>query len=326
MTRGCIGLLVTLVLGVFAAPPLSQAQAPAKVPRIGILWPVSDHPYLEAFRQGLGDLGYVESQNIALEYRYAQGRDDLLADLAADLVRFPVDIIVTWGTPAARAAKHATTTTPIVMGAIGDPVRAGVIASLARPGGNITGLTSNAVELEEKRLEFLKALVPQAADVAVLWNPANPFSVLALEQAHGVAQALGITLYPIEVQEGDDLEAAITRAIKKRPDALLVHADAHVLAHRTPIFAYVAKSRLPAMYGWRDFVDAGGLMAYAPSYTDMFRRAAVYVDKILKGIKPGDLPVEQPKQYEFVINLKAAQAIGLTIPPLLLFQATEVIR
>jgi putative tryptophan/tyrosine transport system substrate-binding protein len=324
--RRTLGLLITLAMGLFVAPLAAATPGPGKVARIGILWPLAEHPYLEAFRQGLRDLGYVEGQHLTLEYRYAQGREEVLPALAADLVRLPVDVILTWGTPPARAAQHATSSIPIVVGAIGDPVRAGVVASLARPGGNVTGLTSNAVELEEKRLELLKALVPQASQVAVLWNPANPFSALALEQAQGVAPAVGITLHPHGVQAAVDLEAAFTRMSRERPDALLVHGDFGLLTHRTPILAFVAQSRLPAMYGWRDYVEAGGLMAYAPNYPDMFQRAALYVDKILKGAKPADLPVEQPKRYEFVINLKAAHAIDLTIPPLLLFQANEVIR
>jgi putative tryptophan/tyrosine transport system substrate-binding protein len=321
-----IALLLTLALGLLVVPLAAGAPGPGKVARIGILWPLAEHPYLDAFRHGLRELGYVEGQNLALEYRNAQGREDVLPGLAADLVRLPVDVILTWGTPPARAAQQATRAIPIVIGAIGDPVRAGLVASLARPGGNVTGLTSNAVELEEKRLELLKALVPQASQVAVLWNPANPFSALALEQAQGVAPAVGITLHPHGVQSAADLDAAVTRMSRERPDALLVHADFGLLTHHTPIFAFVVQSRLPAMYGWRDFVEAGGLMSYAPSYPDMFQRAAGYVDKILKGAKPGDLPVEHPRRYEFVINLKAAHTIDLTVPPLLLFQADEVLR
>jgi putative tryptophan/tyrosine transport system substrate-binding protein len=189
-----------------------------------------------------------------------------------------------------------------------------------------TGLTSNAVELEEKRLELLKALVPQASRVAVLWNPTNPFSALALEQAQGVAPAVGITLHSVGVQAADDLEAAFTRMSRERPDALLVHGEFGVFTHHTQILAFVAKSRLPAIYGWRDYVEAGGLMAYAPSFPDMFQRAAIYVEKILKGARPADLPVEQPMKFELIINLKTAQALDLTIPPTILFQADEVIR
>jgi putative ABC transport system substrate-binding protein len=320
---------VALALGLLAAPLATDAQPHAKVPRIGMLMPVSADiaaTNIDAFRQGLRDLGYVEGQNVAFEYRYAQGKDNLLPDLAAELVRLKVDVIVTWGTLPAQAAKQATTTIPIVMAAVGDPIGPGIVPSLARPGGNITGLTSLAVDTEAKRLQLLKEVVPKASRVGVFWNPANPFSALALKQTQVAAQELRMKLLVVGVRVADEFEDAFAAMTRERPDALTVQGEVFLLDHKTRILNFAARSRLPAMYGFREFVDAGGLMFYGPRWPDLFRRAAVYVDKILKGAKPADLPVEQPTRFELVINLKTAKALGLKIPQSVLIRAVEVIQ
>jgi putative ABC transport system substrate-binding protein len=322
-------LTIVAVALVLAVPLAAAAQPQAKVPRIGMLMPVSADiaaPNIDAFRQGLRDLGYVVGQNVAFEYRYAQGKDNLLPDLAAQLVRLKVDLIVTWGTPSALAAKQATTTIPIVMAAVGDPIGPGIVPSLARPVGNITGLTSIAVDTEAKRLQLLNEVVPKASRVGVLWNPANPFSALVLKQTQVAAQELRIKLLVVGVRVADEFEDAFAAMTGERPDALTVQGEVFLLNHKTRILDFVARSRLPAMYGFREFVDAGGLMFYGPRWPDLFRRAATYVDKILRGAKPGDLPVEQPPKFELVINLKTAKALGLTIPPSLLIRADQVIE
>jgi len=313
-------------ISVIATPLVLEAQPPPKVALVGVLWPLSDHPYLEAFRQGLRDHGYTEGQNIRLEYRYARGDDSALPGLASELVGLKVDIILTWGTPAAGAAKDATKTIPIVMGAIGDPIAAGIVTRLARPGGNITGLTSIAVELEEKRIELLKEVAPKTSRVAVLWNPTNTFSALALKQAQAAADRVHVKLQPVGVRLADDFPKAFTAVTRQRPDALMVHGDPFLFTHVTRIVEFAVRSRLPAIYGWRDFTDAGGLMAYAPNYTQMFRRAGLFVDKILKGARPGDLAIEQPTNFELVINLKTAKALGLAVPQSILLRADEVIQ
>jgi putative ABC transport system substrate-binding protein len=268
----------------------------------------------------------VEGQTIGIEYRWTEGRDEQFPGFAAELVRLKVDAIVTWGTPAALAAKNATTTIPIVMAASGDPVGTGLVASLARPGGNVTGLSGLNWELEGKRLELLKEVVLKLSRVAVLWNSGNPLHVILLKETHGVAWALGVQLQPVAVQGSVDLDNAFAKMTKERPDALIVEADAFFVTQRRRIVDFTAKTQLPAIYTHRDFVDAGGLMTYGASYPDLFRRAAYYVDKILKGAKPADLPVEQPTKFELVINLKTAKALGLTIPQSILIRADEVIR
>jgi putative tryptophan/tyrosine transport system substrate-binding protein len=323
-----VALIATLVLGSLQLPLAAVAQERGKVPRVGVLCPMTcTGPSLETFRQALYELGYVEGQTIALEYQAAEGREERLPALAVDLVRRQVDVIFTvWGTAAALAAKHATASVPIIMGAVGDPVEAGLVASLARPGGNITGLSSLALDLEGKRLELLKEVIPGLSHVAVLWDPANPYSVLAFKQTQAAAQALGVQLVPVRVREPDDFERAFAALSTERPDALVVHAYIILVMHRARIVEFAAKSRLPAIYALRDFIESGGLMAYGVHLPTLYRRAATYVDKILKGAKPADLPVEQPMKFELVINLKTAQALGLTIPPTLLFQADEVIR
>jgi putative ABC transport system substrate-binding protein len=282
---------------------------------------------VDAFRQGLGEFGYTEGQNITIEYRWAEGKYDRFPDLVADLVRLKVDVIVTAGTPGALAAKQATKTIPIVMAVAADAVGAGLVASLARPGGNVTGSTTIAQELEGKRLELLREVVPRLSRVAVLWNPANPVQPIILKQTQLAAPALHLRLEPIVGVSGvRELEGAFATISRVRPDALILLADRFLLAERTRIVEFAAKRRLPTMYPYREMVKAGGLMSYSPSYPDLFRRAATYVDKILRGAKPADLPVEQPIKLELVINLKTAKALGLTIPQSLLRRADEVIQ
>jgi len=321
--------LVTLVLGILLAPLTSDAQPSTKIPRVGFLFPGTSSLAslrLEPFRQALRELGYVEGQNLTLENRWAEGQLERLPDLAADLVRLKVDVILTAATPAAHAAKNATTTIPIVMVDPGDPVGTGLIASLAKPGGNTTGLSSTTPDVAAKNLELLKEAVPQGSRVAFLWNAVSPAAGLAWKAAQDAAPALGIQLQSVEVRSAGEFESAFAAITTQRTDGLIVFPDPLTFTHRGQIVDFAAQSRLPAMFGAREFVDAGGLMSYGPSFPDMFRRAAVFVDKILKGAKPADLPVEQPMKFELVINLKTAKELGLTIPPTLLFQADEVIR
>jgi putative tryptophan/tyrosine transport system substrate-binding protein len=280
----------------------------------------------ESFRQGLRELGYMEGQNILLESRWAEGHRERLAELAADLVRLDVAVIVTESTPAALAAKQATHTIPIVTAAVGDPVAVGLVASLARPGGNVTGLTFQAPELSGKRLELLKEAAPQTTLVAVLWNAANPSHMRNLEGVKAAAQALGLQLQTVAARTPSDFDRAFEAMASTRPSALITLADGMLWDNRTPIVAFAAKSRLPAIFPDREFAEAGGLMTYGQNLAANFRRAAAFVDRILKGAKPADLPVEQPMTFEFVINLQTAQTLCLTIPPTLLFQATELIR
>jgi ABC-type uncharacterized transport system substrate-binding protein len=326
MTRRTIGLLVTLALGPLV---VSLAQTAAPVPRIGLLSlfsPDIGESMAESFRQGLRDLGYIEGQNIRIESRWAEGHHERLAELAADLVRLEVAVMVTESTPAALAAKQATQTIPIVTAAIGNPVAAGLVASLARPGGNVTGVTTFTSELSGKRLELLKEAAPQTTLVAVLWNAANPAHTRHLEEIKAAAQSLGLHLEAVAVRTPSDFDMAFEAMASTRPSAFITLADGMLFDNRTHIVAFAAKSRLPAIFPDREFAEAGGLMTYGPNLAANFRRAAAFVDKIFKGAKPADLPVEQPATFELVINLKTAQALGLTIPPTLLFQATEVLR
>jgi ABC-type uncharacterized transport system substrate-binding protein len=331
MTCRTLGLLITLALGLLVAPLAADAQQVTKVHRIGRLVAgssLSDSHLLEAFRQGLRDLGYIEGQNLVIEYRYAEGTPERLPDLAAELVRLPVEVIVAGGRNTIRAAQDATRTIPIVMAGTGDAVAFGFVASLARPGGNITGLSDLGAELPAKRLELLKEIVPQSARIAVLTNPAGPLHVSWMPNLTAAAQTLGVQLHVVEVRQAEELASAFAALAQARADALLVVSDPLLLnRQRARIVAdLAAQHRLPAMYDWREYVDAGLLMSYGPSQLDMQRRTAVYVDKILKGAKPADLPVEQPTTFELVLNLKTAKELGLTIPPTLLLQATEVIR
>jgi putative ABC transport system substrate-binding protein len=281
---------------------------------------------LEAFRQGLRELGYVEGRNYIIEYRSADGRRERFPDLATELVRLKVDVIVTRGTPAVMAAKNATGAIPVVMAASGDPVLSGVVASLARPGGNVTGLSAIVVEVSGKRLELLREVVPGVSRIAVLFNMSNPTDALQWKETENAASSLRVQLQLLDVRKPGDFATAFDAAIKQRAGALFVGVDALTWANRRPIVDLAAKNRLPAIYAAREFVDAGGLISYGVSYPHLYHRAATYVDKILRGAKPADLPVEQPTKFELVINLKTAKALGLTIPPSLLGRADEVIQ
>jgi len=308
---------------------LAEAQQAKKVPRIGFLSsrsPDAEKNRLAAFQQGLRELGYLEDKNIVIEHRYAGGKFDRLPDLAAELVRLKVDVLVATGAPASHAAKAATKTIPIVMTNAADPVGTGLVASLARPGGNVTGLSDFNAGVITKRLELLKEVVPTASRVAVLLNPANPTNPLQLKLIQAVAPALGVTLLPLEARGPEDIDRAFTAIRKERPGALIVIGDPMLGDHRRRIIELAVKSRLPASYGGRVSVDDGGLMSYGTNFGDLYRRAAVYVDKILKGTKPADLPVEQPTKFELVINLKTAKQIGVTIPPNVLARADRVIK
>ena len=320
-------LLIIVALGAGAA--IADAQQPAKVPRIGFLSsgsPSSISARTEAFRQGLRELGYVEGKNLVIEYRYAEGKLDRLPALAAELVRLKVDVIVTAGPAATRPAKEATTTIPIVMARDDDPVGNGFVASLARPGGNITGLSTLAPEISGKQLELLKEIVPRLSRVAVLGSSAQPGNAQSLRATELAAGALGVQLQYLDILGPKDIETAFRAASKGRADAVLVLASPVLNSQRARVVDLAVKSRLPAIYPNPEFVEDGGLMTYGVSITDLFRRAATYVDKILKGAKPPDLPVEQPMKFELVINLKAAKQIGLTIPQSVLYRADKVIK
>jgi putative ABC transport system substrate-binding protein len=321
--------IVAFVLGVLAAPPAADAQQPAKVPRIGILTLISasSAPHLfEEFRQGLRERGYVEGQNIALEYRSPQGQADRLPSMAAELVSMKVDVIATESVAAALAAKNATQTIPIVMAISGDPVGAGLVASLPRPGGNVTGLSQLAPELSGKRLQLLKEAAPKTTRVAVIWNPVSPASAGYLRESEAAARSLGLQLQPVEARSPADLDAGFKAVTRARPSALITLADGMLASQRTRIVEFAAKGRLPAIFPIREFAEAGGLMTYGPNTAENFRRAATFVDKILKGTKPADLPVEQPTRFELVINMKTAKALGITFPPSILIRADQVIQ
>ena len=321
-------MIITLALCILLAPLSSAAQTSGKIPRIGFLFYGSSgpSPELDAFRQGLREVGYIEGQNITIEYRFAGGRVERLPELAAELVRLKLDVIVTPATPASVAAKQATSSIPIVFAAVADAVGAGLVANFARPGGNITGFTSISAELGGKRLELLKEVAPKASRVAVLYNPADRANVLVLKELQESAPALGLTLQPLEVRGPGDFEGAFAAMTRERAHALFGAAGILTFEHRKAVVDLAAKSRIPAMWGHRQFVEAGGLISYAVNFYDQIRGTATYVDKILKGAKPGDLPVQQPTRFELVINLKTAKALGLTIPQSLLFRADEVIQ
>jgi ABC-type uncharacterized transport system substrate-binding protein len=324
MPRYTIGLIVLLTLGLMT-PLVTDAQRPGKIPRIGYLGDTPG-PHVEALRQGLHDIGYLEGQNLVIEYRSAEGKDERLPALAAELVGLPVDVIIAPGGQASRAAQHATSTIPIIMAPVGDPVGAGLVASLARPGGNITGVSVIGIELSGKQLELLKEAVPGIARVAVLLNPTNPAAAPSLRVLEGAARALELTLYPIEVRGADEFERAFAAIATAHADALYVFQDYLLFAHRTRLVDFAVQHRLPLISMYREWADAGGLLAYGASLREVFRRVAVLMDQLLKGAKPEELPVDQVMRLDLVINLKTAQALGLTIPPFLLFQATEVIR
>ena len=319
------------MLGSAAALPLAaHAQQTPKVPRVGWLSPgsaTSDENFLASFRDGLRELGWVAGQNIAIDPRWAEGRFERLPDLAAELVRLKVDVIVANVTQASLAAKHATATIPIVMVGVGDPLGSGLVDNLARPSENVTGPSSMLAEASVKQLALLKETVPSASSVAVLWNPANPiWQAAALKQTDAAARAMGLRIQLVEARGPDELEAAFASMTRERAGALFVPADIIFVRHAQQMADLAARHRLPAMYGFREHVVAGGLMSYAASFPVMFKRAAAFVDKILKGAKPADLPVEQPTKFELVLNLKTAKALGLTIPQTLLLRADDVIQ
>jgi putative tryptophan/tyrosine transport system substrate-binding protein len=321
----CVALCAMLFALCFSA----EAQQPKKVPLIGYLTAGSLSAIstrIEAFRQGLRELEYVEGKNVIIERRSVEGKADRLPGLAAELVRLKVDVIVTAGPQATHAAKQATVTIPIVMTFDSDPVGSGSVASLARPGGNITGLSTLAPEISGKQLELLKEIVPKLSRVAVLGSSTTPGNAQSLKETELAAGTLAVQLQYLDVRDPKDIETAFQAASKGRADAVLVLAGSVINSHRTQIAELAVKRRLPAIYFRSEFVEDGGLMSYATDITDLDRRAATYVDKILKGTKPADLPVEQPKKFEFTINLKAAKQIGLTIPPNVLARADRVIR
>ena len=321
-------IVVALMVGLaFASVHVAEAQQPKKVPRIGVLAQGSQSSYAplnDAFQQGLHELGYNEGKNIVIEYRYAEGEPDRLPGLVVELVRLNVDVIVTSTTPAHQAAKQATTTIPIVMAQSSDPIGEGFVESLARPGGNITGLSSITQELGGKRLELFKEAVPRISRLAVIWS--SPTPVLMMKEIESTARALSIQIQSVEVRSADDFNNIFSAMTKKRPNALFIIRTPLTRIHARPIIDFAAKSRLPTMYDDRLFVEAGGLMSYGVNIADLYRRAATYVDKILKGAKPADLPVEQPTKFELVINLNTAKQIGLNIPQSVLFRADRVIK
>jgi ABC-type uncharacterized transport system substrate-binding protein len=318
---------ILIAVTLLAVAVTAEAQQPKKVPRIGYLGTGSrSSAVVEAFQQGLRDLGYIEGQNIVIEYRSTEGMAERLPNVAAELVQLNVDIIVVSGDASTQAAKNATKTIPIVMTNVTDPVGIGLVASLAHPGGNVTGLSNVGSDLGGKQLELLKETFPKISRVAVLWDSASRGNALWLGEMRVAAQALRITLQPVDVHGPNDFEPAFSAIKKGHASALSALRNAVTNNYRPQIVDFAAKSRLPAMYPDSEFVEVGGLMSYGPNFADLFRRAATYVDKILKGAKPADLPVEQPIKFEFVVNLKAAKQIGLTIPPNVLARADRVIR
>ena len=321
----------TLAAGLLAAPLRVGAQQATKVPRVGVLFydaPAPSRPDapLQALLQGFQQVGLVDGRNIALEVRYAEGRTERFPAQAAELVSLKVGVLVAIGTPGAIAAKQATSTIPIVMIAVSDPVASKLVDSLAHPGGNITGLSLLAPELSAKRLDLLKQALPHVSRVTVLWNSANQGMMLRFRETQTAARALGVTLQSVTVQNPDDFDAAFAAMTKDRPESLLVLADTVTVSNRRRTVEFAERNRVPAIYEMREFVDAGGLMSYGISLPDQFRRGAAYVNRILKGARPADLPVEQPSTFELLINLKTANALGLTIPQLLLLRADEVIH
>jgi putative ABC transport system substrate-binding protein len=327
MWYSAVGSIVILLLSLLVVPLAAVAQPPGKVYRLGYLdtTPLPAHLW-EALLDGLRERGYSEGRNLVFERRFSEGNAERFPEFAAELVRLRVDCILVTTTPAALAAKHATQTIPIVIPTMIDAVGAGLVASLARPSGNLTGLSVLAPELSGKRLELLHEVVPGLTRVAVLWNAANPANALSWEGTQTAAGALGLLLHSLDVRGPQDLEGAFARMAQARPDALLVLPDSLIAMYRQPIAEFATQQHLPSVFSTREWVVLGGLMSYGPSLPDLFRRAATYVDKILKGAKPADLPVEQPTKFELVVNLKTAQALGLTIPSSVLFRADEVIK
>jgi putative ABC transport system substrate-binding protein len=324
-----IAARLLVLLALLAVPLAAEAQQAGKVYRIGFLG--NSTPALEAnlispFREGLRDLGYVEGQTVVIVYRWAEGKYERFPALVAELIGLKVDVIIAAGTPAAIAVKKATSSIPMVMVAVGDPVATGLVTSLARPGGNLTGLVSIAPDLEGKRLELLKEVVPKLSHVAVLKNSANAFHVVSEQQARAAGALLHLGVHFVDIRADSEFDRAFATIIKERAGAIIMLADRLFLHHRARIVDFAMRNRLPGMYAYRELVDAGGLMSFGPSYPGMHRRAAYFVDRILKGTKPADLPMEQPTQFELVINLKTAKALDLTIPRSLLQRADHVIE
>jgi putative tryptophan/tyrosine transport system substrate-binding protein len=322
-----IGFIITL--GILLGSLAAQAQQTGNVYRIGFLG--NSTAALEAnlvgpFREGLRDLGYVEGRNVLIEYRWAEGKYDRFPALIGELLALKVAVIVTAGTPATLAVKKATTSVPLVMTAVGDPVGTGIVPSLSHPGGNITGLTAISTEMDAKRLELLREVVPSVSYIALLWNEASPLQVLAEKQVQAAAQVLRMRVLSLGVKTEEEIKSALAVMARERPDALLVLADRLLLHHRVLIMDFATRHRLPGVHAYRELVEAGGLMSFGPSYADMHKQAAYFVDRILKGAKPGDLPVERPRTFELVINLKTAKTLGLTIPQSVLLRATEIIQ
>jgi putative ABC transport system substrate-binding protein len=322
-------LMLATLASALVTPLVVVAQTPRSIYRIGVLEVVqvaANAANLGAFRQGLRELGYVEGQNVVIEYRSADGRAERFPDLANELVRLQVDVIVTRGTPAVMAAKAATARIPIVMASSGDPLGTGIVTSLARPGGNITGISALATDVQGKQLELLKEMVPKVTRVAFLFNMSNPVLLAQWKEAEPAARSVGLQPQLLDVRAVHDLEPAFNAAVKQRAGAMIVGVDSLSQANRGRIIEALASRRLPGITREREFVDAGGLMSYGIHYADSYRRAAAYVDKIFKGAKPADLPIEQPTKVELVINLKTAKALGLTIPPSLLARADQVLE
>jgi putative ABC transport system substrate-binding protein len=321
---------ITLLGGVAAAWPLAaRAQQPGKLPIIGFLGQntrSAASEWVAAFVQRLRELGWIEGRTVALDYRWGEGRDERFAELATEFVRAKVDVIVTSGTPAVMAAKQATSVIPIVFATAGDPVGNGLVASLARPGGNVTGLATLAADLAGKRLELLREIVPGLHRLAVLGNVGNPFTVHELREVHAAARTLGLEVVILEIRRAHDIMPAFDTLSRNRSEALYVCIDALASTNQIPINILAVGARLPTMHGSREYVEAGGLMSFGANYPDQFRHAADYVDKILRGAKPGNIPVEQPVKFNFIVNLITAKALGMTLPPALLARADEVIE
>ena len=322
-------VLSYLISAALAPPSSSEAQSPGKLPRIGFLGNGSaalETNLVGAFRDGLRALGSIEGRTVSVEYRWAEGRYERLPALIAELIAAKVNVIVTAGTPAALAVKKATSAVPLVMVAVGDPVGTGIVTSLSRPGANVTGLTSISTEMDGKRLELLHEVVPTVRHVAVLWNTASPLQVLAEKQTRTAAQALNIKVLSVGVRTIEEIREALPSIPKARADAMLVLADRLFLYHRAMLMEFAMRHRLPGVHAYRELVEVGGLMSFGPNYEDMHRRAAYFVDRILKGTQPANLPVERPPTFELVVNLKTAGAIGVTVPPSVLLRATDVIQ
>ena len=326
MKRFCIPAGLLVWLAVLMVATAGSAQSPRRIARVGILnYAAAQDARVNEFRDGLRELGYVEGQNLAITYRWADGRLDHLPQLAAELVASNVDVIIAIG-PAVWAAKRTTSTVPIVIAFSGDPVGNGVVSNLARPGGNITGFSYMSTDLAAKRLELLSEMFPRNARIAILYNPDEPATAQEMRETEAAARAIGVTLQPLAARHRDDLEQVFATAARERSHALIVFTHGFAVLNRGRIIELAARQRLPTMYGWRDFVNEGGLISYGPDIPVMVRKAAYYVDRIIKGEKPGDLPVEQPARLELIINLKMAKALGLTIPPPLLLRADHVIQ